>query len=178
MPARIALLRGINVGGRNLLRMQELKSLLESLGCSDIKTYIQSGNVVFNHANSDNTSLSAAISSSIETEYGFLPNVLLLSASELQRAVTENPFADATFEPKTLHLWFLSDNPMNVDLASIEALKAESESFAQMERRFYLHAPEGIGRSKLAAGVEKLLGVPATARNWRTVTKILDLTNN
>jgi uncharacterized protein (DUF1697 family) len=178
MPVRIALFRGINVGGRKILRMQELKSLLESLGCTDVKTYIQSGNVVFSHVNPDDTSLSDAISSTIESKFGFLPIVLLLPASELRRAVTENPFADAVSEPKTLHLWFLSADPANPDLTSIEALKTEGESFALKERRFYLHAPKGIGRSKLAAAVEKLLGVPATARNWRTVTKILELSNN
>ena len=178
MTVRIALFRGINVGGRNLLRMQELKALLESLGCLDVKTVIQSGNVVFSHAQTDDVMLSHAISSTIETNFGFLPKVLLLSAPEFQRAVTENPFADATSEPKTLHLWFLSAEPVNADLASVETLKAESETFVLKERVFYLHAPEGIGPSKLAERVEKLLGVAATARNWRTVTRILDLSNN
>lgn len=177
MTVRIALLRGINVGGRNSLPMKELTALLESLGSSDVRTYIQSGNVVFSHVHTDDAILSQEISSAIEKEYGFLPEVLLFSASELQRAVTKNPFAEATSEPKTLHLWFLADAADEPDLDGIQKLKADSESFVLAGRVFYLHAPDGIGRSKLAARVEKLLGVPATARNWRTVTKILDLSN-
>ena len=175
MPARIALFRGINVGGRNSLPMKALSTLLESLGCSDVKTYIQSGNVVFEHPSSESKKLSRDIGAAIDSEFGFLPKVLILTAAELQHAVDDNPFADATTEPKTLHLWFLAGQPKNTDLASIESLKSASESFVLADRVFYLHAPDGIGRSKLAASVEKLLGVATTGRNWRTVNKILEM---
>lgn len=175
MVARIALFRGINVGGRNVLPMKELKALLESLDCSDVKTYIQSGNVVFSHAETGDANLSQKIGSAIEKRYGFLPRVLLLSAEELQRAAAENPFTAAATEPKTLHLWFLAETPREPDLDGLHKLKAESESFVLTGRTFYLHAPDGIGRSKLAARVEKLLGVTATARNWQTVQKVLEL---
>lgn len=175
MTIRVALFRGINVGGHNKLPMSELVVLLESLGCSAVKTYIQSGNVVFDHVNTNNSDLSRAISSAIQKQSGFSPHILLLTASELQQAVTHNPFPDATAEPKTLHLWFLANAPDEPDLDKIEKRKSASESFVLMGHVFYLHAPDGIGRSKLAANVEKLLGVAATARNWRTVTRILDL---
>ena len=175
MTVHIALFRGINVGGHNKLPMSELVALLESLGCAAVKTYIQSGNVVFDHVTTNNSNLSQAISSAIQKQNGFSPHILLLTVSELQQAVTHNPFPDATAEPKTLHLWFLANEPNEPDLDKIEKIKAASESFVLAGRVFYLHAPEGIGHSKLAAHVEKLLGVPATARNWRTVTKILDL---
>jgi len=176
MSIRIALFRGINVGGRNSLPMKGLCTLLESLGCSDTKTYIQSGNVVFRHASSDDEKLSREIGAAIENEFGLQPKVLIMTATELQRAVEENPFANATDEPKTLHLWFLDGQATNADLASIESVKSESESYVLADRVFYLHAPDGIGRSKLAADVEKRLGVTATARNWRTVSKILEMT--
>jgi uncharacterized protein (DUF1697 family) len=176
MPVRIALFRGINVGGRNSLPMKALCTLLESLGCSDVKTYIQSGNVIFRHSTTDDVKLCRDIGATVENEFGFQPKVLLLTATELQQAVNDNPFADATAEPKTLHLWFLAEKVKNIDLASIESLKSESESFVLADRIFYLHAPDGIGRSKLAAGIEKLLGVATTARNWRTVSKILEMT--
>jgi uncharacterized protein (DUF1697 family) len=176
MSVRIALFRGINVGGRNSLPMKALSTLLESLGCSDVKTYIQSGNVVFRHASADDEKLSRDISAAIDNEFGFLPKVFLLTAAELQHAVDDNPFADATAEPKTLHLCFFAGQAKNIDVASIESLKSESESFVLADRVFYLHAPDGIGRSKLAAGVEKLLGVATTGRNWRTVSKILEMT--
>ena len=156
--------------------MKVLSTLLESLGCSDVKTYIQSGNVVFRHASTDDEKLSRDISAAIDNEFGFLPKVFLLTAAELQHAVDDNPFADVTTEPKTLHLCFLAGQATNVDLASIESLKSESESFVLAERVFYLHAPDGIGRLKLLASVEKLLGVATTGRNWRTVSKILEMT--
>ena len=177
MTVRIALFRGINVGGHNKLPMSELVVLLESLGCSAVKTYIQSGNVVFDHVSSDDNSLSQAIGSAIQKRFGFSPQILLLTASELQQAVAHNPFPDATAEPKTLHLWFLANGPNASDLDKVQKLKSASESFVLAGRVFYLHAPKGIGRSKLAARIEKLLGVPVTARNWRTVTKVLDLSN-
>ncbi len=176
MSVRIALFRGINVGGRNSLPMKALCTILESLGCSDVKTYIQSGNVVFEHPSSDSKKLTCDIGAAIDSEFGFLPKVLMLTATEFQHAVDDNPFADATAEPKTLHLWFLAEKTKNPDLASMELLRSESESFVLRDRVLYLHAPDGIGRSKLAAGVEKLLGVATTARNWRTVGKILEMT--
>ncbi len=178
MTIRIALFRGINVGGRNVLPMKNLRTILESLGCLDVKTYIQSGNVVFSHADTDDAILSRDISMRIEEEHGFSPQVLLLAASELRRAVAENPFADATSAAKELHLWFLAAAPQEPDLDGLQKVKVASESFVLAGRVFYLHAPEGIGRSKVAQRVEKLLGVPATARNWRTVTKILELAKN
>lgn len=175
MSVRIALFRGINVGGRNILPMKSLTMLLESLGCFDVKTYIQSGNVVFAHRKSNDAYLSQEISRSIEKRFGFSAQVLLLTVAELQGAIDENPFADATAQPKTLHLWFLADKPGEPNLAKIHELKSDSESFSLIDRIFYLHAPDGIGRSRLAARVEKLTGAPATARNWRTLNKLLEM---
>lgn len=176
MSVHIALFRGINVGGRNPLPMKTLTTVLESLGCSNVRTYIQSGNIVFTHTNTYREALAQQTSRSIEAQFGFLPQVLLLSVAELQSAIDRNPFADATTEPKTLHLWFLKEKPGEPNLAKIHELKSDSESFCLIERVFYLHAPDGIGRSRLAARVEKLVGAPATARNWRTVNKLLEMT--
>lgn len=178
MTARIAFFRGINVGGRNLLPMRDLRALLESVGCSDVKTYIQSGNVVFSHPDRDDPLLARKFCAAIEAKCHFLPEVMLLSARELQRAISANPFPGAMDDPKTLHLSFLASTPDQPDLERLEALKAASEAFHLADRVFYLHAPEGIGRSKLAQRVERLLGVPATGRNWRTVTRILALAKN
>lgn len=178
MSVRIALFRGINVGGRNSLPMKALSTLLKSLGCSAVKTYMQSGNVVFEHANEDDRELTREIGAAIERKFGFLPQVLLMNSPELQSAIEANPFAEATSEPTTLHLWFLEHPAENPDLASMESLRSESESFDLTDRVFYLHALDGIGRSKLAARVEKLLGVVTTARNWRTVSKIREMTRD
>jgi len=176
MPVCIALFRGINVGGRNSLPMKALRELLGSLGCVNVGTYIQSGNVVFQHAATDDCKLSRDIGAAVEKEFGFRPKVLIMTEAELQQAIDDNPFPDATSEPKSLHVWFFDGKVNNIDQDSIESLKSESESFFLTDRAFYLHAPDGIGRSRLAAKVERLLGVAMTARNWRTVSKIFEMT--
>ncbi len=173
----IALLRGINVGGHNILPMKELKVLLEALGCRDIATYIQSGNVVFRHTESDAASLEATISGAIGESFGFEPRVMLLSVDEFTRCVRDNPFSQALQAPKTLHMWFLAAPAEDPDIEKMESLKAATEEFILTAKAFYLSAPDGIGRSKLAASVEKLLGVPATARNLRTASKLCEMTS-
>ncbi|HET6527282.1 MAG TPA: DUF1697 domain-containing protein [Balneolaceae bacterium] len=174
MNTYIALLRGINVGGHNKLPMKELVQLLEDLGLHNVKTYIQTGNVAFK-SEKDSAKLAESIKAAIEKDYGFAPHVLVLTFNEFQKAMTSNPFPEAEAEPKTLHLYFLDREPENPDLESLESIKKDSERFILKNKTFYLHAPEGVGRSKLAAKVEKVLGVPATARNWRSVGKIKEM---
>ena len=175
MNTYIALLRGINVGGKRRLPMRELVSLLEGLGLKNIRTYIQSGNVVFQSDPPLATDLAERIGAAIQESHGFTPRVLLLDLAQFQRAVAANPFPEAEANPKSLHLYFLASTPDAPDLPALAELQRESERFILSDRVFYLHAPDGIGRSKLAERVEKLLGVPATARNWRSVCKILAL---
>lgn len=174
MVSFIALLRGINVGGRNILPMRELEELLRELGCRAVRTYIQSGNVVL-QSDADPTELAVAITGQIAAQRGFEPRVLLLRKSELLAAVEGNPFPEGTSDPKSLHLGFLESEPERPDIEGLEGIRAASERFELRGRVFYLHAPDGIGRSQLAAKSEKLLGVPMTMRNWRTVDKILGL---
>jgi uncharacterized protein (DUF1697 family) len=171
----IGFFRGINVGGHNVLPMKELKSVLEGIGCSDVATYIQSGNVVFTSTESRADVLRSNICRAVHANFGFEPCVLLLSVDQLIAAMVANPFQAAQDEPKTLHLYFLADEANDVDWNGLESRKSDTEQYRLTGRVFYLHAPDGIGRSKLAAKVEKLLGVPATARNWRTVDKVLQL---
>src|SRR5262247_2494325 len=175
MTTCIALFRGINVGGKNSLPMKELVSLLEDLGCQSVKTYIQSGNAVFESKEKDASRLSNKISVEIKKRRGFEPYVLLLELADLERAITKNPFPEAETDPQVLHVGFLASAPENPDLKTLESLKKNSERFQLINNMFYLHAPEGVGRSKLAANVEKLLGVPMTDRNWRTVRKIWEM---
>jgi uncharacterized protein (DUF1697 family) len=175
MPTFIGLFRGVNVGGANRLPMKELKELLEELGCKNCQTYIQSGNVVFQSPAKSASALAEKIGVAVKAWHGFEPRVHLLTLNQLQQAVEGNPFPEAGGEPKSLHLFFLAQAPAKPNLAAIEKLKSKSERFRLKDALFYLHAPDGIGRSKLAAGVERLLGVPATARNWRTVTQLLEM---
>ncbi len=175
MGIHIALLRGINVGGKNLLPMKELVALLEGLGLDQVATYIRSGNVVFRHRDTKPSGLADQIQAAIESSHGFTPQVLLLSRDELEQAVAANPYPEAEVSPKSLHLFFLASAPRNPNLETLDGLKRGGERFELRGKIFYLHAPAGIGRSKLAQRVERLLGVAGTGRNWRTVCKILEM---
>lgn len=174
MTTYIALFRGINVGGANLLPMKELVALLEELGCTGVKTYIQSGNAVFRHRAAA-PGLAMKIRAAVAAAKGFEPAVLLLTEKDLARAAAANPFPEAEGDPAKLHLSFLAARPGKPDLERLEELRSRNERFELAKDVFYLHAPDGIGRSKLAAAVEKALGVAATGRNWRTVQKLLEL---
>ena len=171
----IALLRGINVGGHQKLPMAELKEVLARLGLSNIKTYIQSGNVVFDSEEGSRSLLAAQIQAAIDQSHGFAPSIMLLTAAEIETAIASNPFPEGAQEPKTLHLYFLSRAAEQPDFPALDQVKKESERYWLADQVFYLHAPDGIGRSKLATKVEKALGVAVTARNWRTVNKIREM---
>jgi uncharacterized protein (DUF1697 family) len=175
MNTYIALLRGINVGGKNLLPMKELASLMGSVGAHEVATYVQSGNAVFKSTERNAVQIGQRLSQEINGRCGFRPHILVLSATELGKAVAANPFADAASDPATLHLGFLDSVPRNPDLERLDSLRKGSERFYLGDSVFYLHAPEGVGRSRLAASAEKLLGVPMTDRNWKTVCKILEM---
>ena len=174
MKTYVALLRGINVGGRNSLPMSELSEILDGLGCRDVKTYIQSGNAVFRSAGAP-SSVARGIAGEIRKRRGFEPHVLLFDRPQFAEAVNRNPFTPQEADSKILHLGFLDSLPSAPNLDGLEALKAPTEQFALIGRVFYLLAPDGVGRSKLAAKSEKLIGCPMTERNWKTVTKILSM---
>lgn len=174
MKTYVALLRGINVGGKNLLPMKDLVALLEALGAQGVRTYIQSGNAVFRHRD-PSTKLVKRVRAAIHKSHGFDPHVLLTDLSSLERAAAANPFPEGESDPKSLHLFFLSGKPKKPNMDALEELRAPRERFHLGALAFYLHAPDGIARSKLAARAEKALGVPVTARNWRTVGKVIEL---
>ena len=153
--------------------MKDLAAVLEELGCTDVATYIQSGNVVFEKSGSGAPRLSKRIANAVLKNHGFKPRTLVLTVEEFERAVASNPFPDAEANPKSLHIFFLSEKPTSPEFEMLDDIKSGSESFALIDKAFYFHAPDGIGRSKLAARVEKLLGVDTTARNWRTVSKLI-----
>lgn len=173
MNTYIALFRGINVGGNHILPMKELVSMLEGLGLKNVRTYIQSGNAVFQSKAANTAQLSTKISAAIQKSHGFAPQVFLLGASALRETIKANPFPEA--EGSTLHFNFLDDVPPAPDNSGIEKFRAASERYKLIGNVFYLHAPDGIGRSKLAAKLERLLGVPMTSRNWNTVRKLMDM---
>jgi uncharacterized protein (DUF1697 family) len=173
MTTYVALFRGINVGGKNILPMEDLVAILEGIGCDKVKTYIQSGNAVFRARKIQTKKFEEKISSNIMERYGFRPKVLLLEVQELLDAVENNPFNN--MDGKALHFFFLESAPVEPNLDELASVKSNTEKFKLDKNIFYLYAPDGIGRSKLAAKVEQALGVPVTARNWNTVSKLVTL---
>lgn len=173
LPVWTLLIRGVNVGGKGRLPMADLRALLTELGAIDPTTFIQSGNAVFS-GNLDPAALADRISDGIESRFGFRRHALVLPGAAMVAARDGFPFPPAWESPKTGHVWFLTA-PASPDLAAMRALAAPDERFALQDGRFCLHAPNGIGRSKLAEKVERLLGVPATARNLATIRSLAEL---
>ena len=167
MPEYVALLRGINVGGRNKLAMADLRRLMGDVGCDDVRTYVQSGNAVFTSTRRSARALGDALSDAIDAHAGFRPDVLVLTARDFTRIADADPFAGE--EGKTHHVVFLAGKAARDAAARVEALRATSERVELTRDALYLHAPDGVARSKLAARVDHALGVSATSRNGRTV---------
>lgn len=172
MTVWIGLFHGINVGGKNRLPMADLKGEIASLGFKNVRTYIQSGNVVFDSLDQTASSITQQIISLVEKQHGFRPQLILLTPDNLLDAIQSNPFPEAVSEPKTLHFFFLAEPAKTPNREAIDNAQKSTEHYQLTDAVFYLHAPDGIGRSKLAANVEKYLGVPVTARNYRTVDKV------
>ncbi len=171
----IALLRGINVGGKHILPMRDLVTVLEQAGCVSVRTYIQSGNVAFNHPTADLTTLRDEIKLAIDKHCGFEVQVFLMFEDRVKEAVAANPFIEGEEDPSKLHLYFLLSPAGNPDFESMNKIRTHTERYELKDDVFYLYAPEGVGSSKLAQKVEKLLGVATTCRNWRTTNKLLDI---
>lgn len=178
MQTYIILLRGINVGGNNLVPMKALTQVLTDAGFSQIKTYIQTGNILLQSPHSSHESdaaqLEQDIAKLIDTHFGFTPDIMQLSLSEFSTAAVNNPYKDKP--GNTVHCYFCQQLP-SPDEARLKELATSIEEYRIEGRVLYLHAPDGIGRSKLAANIEKCLKVPATARNLNTVNKLLDMVN-
>ena len=163
--------------GRRKLPMRDLSAILERAGFRSVRTYIQSGNVVFQASRGSARALSARIEQLILRSSGFRPRVLVLSAEALADAIGGNPFPAATRDHKSLHLFFLSEHPSQPDLASLRRLKSRTEAFALQQGVFYLHTPRGFSRSTIREKIERHLGVHATARNWRTVNRLREMSD-
>lgn len=175
MNTWIALFRGINVGGHRKLPMKELVAEFENLGLSGATTYIQSGNVVFRSAEQEASALSDRIARAVQSSHGFQPQVIVLSIEEFRAALAATPFAEVDAVSKTVHLYFLAEPSSNPDLDGMDEVKTDREQYVLAGKVLYLYTPDGFGRSKLAKRVERSLGVQGTARNWRSVTRILEL---
>jgi uncharacterized protein (DUF1697 family) len=180
VPTHVALLRGINVGGRNRVAMAALREVVEGLGHTEVATYIQSGNVVFTSEEADPVRIAGALERAIGDQLGVRPRVVVLSRDELGRVVADNPFPGEP-NPRLVHAVF-RDGPLRPEeLAAVAAAeeRAREQGSGDQARvvgtTVYLHTPDGFGRSELAAQLAKAGsgGTAVTARNWATVQKLL-----
>ena len=172
MKTYVALIRGINVIGKNPLPMKELVVLLENIGARKIRTYGQSGTAIFQSTKKSALQIAGQLKEQIERRRGFSPHVLVLALEAVEKAIVQNPFPEAIEAPSSLHLAFLASTPISPDLTRLNSLRRASERFYLSSQVFYLHTPEGVATSKIPANAEKLLGVPMTYRNWKTVCRI------
>jgi uncharacterized protein (DUF1697 family) len=172
----VALLRGINLGARNKVAMADLRALFDALGMEDVETYIQSGNVVFKSRVANATELTEVIEKGITRDLGLSVTVALRTKAQLARAVTGNPFVRDGKDPANLHVTFLARRPERARVRELEATEFGRDEFRVVGQDVFLHLPDRYGGSPLSnAYFEKELGVAATTRNWRTVTKLAEL---
>ena len=175
MTVFIALYRGINVGGKNSVKMEALRALHAALGHQAAESYIQSGNIVF-RAKGTTASVTRAITAAFTKEFGFKSTLMVRSADEWAAFVAGNPYAKAAAtDPTKVHAAICDGMPDKKSLAALLEKTGGPEAFVTAKGILYLHAPDGIGRSKFAAGLERTFGVPATLRNWRTMEAIQEL---
>lgn len=170
----ISLFRGINVGGHNKIRMDDLKKVHEDLGLQDVVLYIQSGNVVFKSNSTDTAKISAQIKESVEKTFGFSVEVMVRTADELQAIIAKNPFADQQDkELKWIVVFFLATRPSNSAQEDLLKTYTGPEEIFVRNNEVYIYYPDGIGRSKLTNTLlEKKLKTAGTARNWNTVLQL------
>src|SRR3989344_3570057 len=170
MTTYISILRGINVGGQKKIKMEELKKLYESLGFKNVRTYIQSGNVIFECLDTNLAELIYQIEQKIKNSFGFDVIVLIKTKNEIQKLIKNNPFAKK--DPSKLHVTFLSDIKTKPPTDEINNTKDKTEEFFISGREIYLFCPNGYGISKLSNNFfERKLNTSATTRNWKTVNK-------
>jgi uncharacterized protein (DUF1697 family) len=173
----ITLLRGINVGGHNQIKMDALRALCESLGLKEPRTYVQSGNLVFKTEERNLVRLAGRIESEIEKKFGFRPGVIQRTSSDLKNVVAKNPFARRSgIDPRKLAVVFFNEAPAAEACDQVLAMKAQGEEVHIDGREFYIYFPEVMGRSKLFAAIGRKLQ-SGTTRNWKTVTTLLDMAN-
>jgi uncharacterized protein (DUF1697 family) len=172
----VGLMRGINVGGKNRLPMKELTKVFVAAGCMDVRTYIQSGNVIFRAAAHVGAGLPVTITSEIARQFGYSVPLVLRTAAEIGDVLSNNPFRVAGVSDDELHVLFLADVPARRSVADLDPDRSPPDAFAVRGREVYLRLPNGAARTKLTnAYFDSTLATKSTGRNWRTVTKLVEL---
>jgi uncharacterized protein (DUF1697 family) len=178
MAVAVALVRGINVGGRHKLAMETLRELCEDQGARDVRTWLQSGNAVFHITEREMRRFGPRLATAIAERTGFRPAVMLRTAADLERAAAGCPFAGRSeCDPAKLAVIFLSGEPGAAERARVAGLNCDSEEVQLGTSEVYVSFRNGMGRPKVtAADIEKAAGGPGTGRNWNTVQKLLQIT--
>ena len=180
MTTYISILRGINVGGHKIIKMNDLRISFEQLGFSNTQSYIQSGNLVFNFPEMENWELEKMISNKILSAYGHEVPVLVLKLDELKRMFESNPFInDRCKNPAFLHLTFLATLPEIERVENLIKIQSPPDELIYNQQVIYLYCPNGYGNTKLSNNfIESKLKTTATTRNWKTVNELLSLSTN
>jgi uncharacterized protein (DUF1697 family) len=172
----LALLRGVNVGGKNILPMKDLSALFVEAGCEGVRTFIQSGNVLFRAAPRLVKKLPALIAEQIATRFGYRTPVLVRTAAQLEEVISMNPFVEQGAAEDALYVMFLADVPSPLCVDQLDPERSPPDTFVVSGREVYLHLPQGSARSKLTNNYfDAKLKTTSTARNWRTVNKLLKM---
>lgn len=176
MPHYVALLRGINVGGNNKLPMADLAAIFTDLGATNVRTYIQSGNVLFEAPARAASALPGAATAAIEARLGLRVPIVMRSASEFAAALEGNPFVERDTDTDHLYVAFLATAPSEARTAALDPARFSPDAFEVRGREIYLHFPNGAGRSKLTNDYfDRTLATTSTIRNWRTVEALASM---
>jgi uncharacterized protein (DUF1697 family) len=178
MPSYVALLRGINVGKSKRISMADLRALVEHLGGTDVKTYVNSGNIVFGHEETSEEKLETAIADAIKDRIGHEVPVVIRTGAELAKIVAGNPFPDAAADPKTLHVTFLAKKPDAKAVKALADAEKGPDDYRVVGKDVYLFYPNKLsGAVFMPNGLDAALGMVTTSRNWRTVTTLAEMAN-
>ncbi len=176
LSTTVALLRGINVGGKNRLPMKDLTAMFMDAGCSDVRTYIQSGNVLFEATQTLQKDIPSLISASILDKFGYQIPVLTRTTQEFRDIVEANPFVKAGAEADKLHVVFLADLPNAEQVETLDQNRSPADEFVVINREIYLYCPDGFAGTKLTNSYfDSRLSTVSSTRNWKTVQKIFEL---
>lgn len=176
MPAIIAMLRGVNVGTHGRISMEALRALCGSLGWQGAQTYVQSGNVVFRSRERDLRALAKRFEDAFEKNFGFRAALVLRTAAEMRAVIATNPFAKRKdVDPGKFHVLFLTEELSPEIRKQLEATKVGPEEIETRAREVFVYYPTGAGQSKLPAVMDRILKKAGTARNWNSVTSLLEM---
>lgn len=168
----VSMLRGVNVAGQNMLKMSKLAELYESLGFKNVRTYLQSGNVVFSHNSGEPAKVATKIEKALAQRLALDVTVFLRTSQDMGGVVAKNPFR----HQKMIYITFLRTKPENVPMDKLNSVRGPGEEFRIIDREVFLYLPNGSGRTKLSNNhLEKTIGLPATTRNWNTVTALAEM---